>query len=101
MNDFDYSGYGLFESLASDHQEERRAQRKALVTASARVDANLGRFLGAAKSGQEFDERYSLVQQEFMSTVREAAEAFGVDHAPVANTIFSHYRTSAYKAADH
>jgi hypothetical protein len=100
MSDFDYNGYGLFESLASDQQEERRAQRKALVTASARVENTLGSWLKAASSGPEFDERYSLVQQEFISTIREAAEEFGVPHAPVANTIFSHYRTAAYKLAD-
>jgi hypothetical protein len=100
MTDFDYNGYGLFESLDTDQTEARRAQRKALVTASARVDANLGRFLGAAKSGPEFDERYALVQQEFVSTIREAAEEFGVQHAPVANTIFSHYRKKAYEPED-
>lgn len=101
MSDFDYSGYGVFESLASEQVEERRATRKALVTAQARVEDSLGRWFKAAKTGEEFDERYALVQQEFVATIQEAAAEFGVRPGHIANTIFAHYRTAAYKQAGH
>jgi hypothetical protein len=84
---------GIFEVLAADQSDARLASRKALVLSRDRIDARLGKFLGASRSPQEFDARFDLVSEDFEGIVRVAADEVGhEDPASLIETLHEHYR---------
>jgi hypothetical protein len=86
---------GIFEVLASDQHDARVASRKALVLSRDRIDARLGKFLGASRSPEEFDARYDLVSEDFEGIVRVAAEEVGHgDPDSLVETLHAHYRAA-------
>lgn len=89
---------GIFEVLASDQHDTRVASRRALVLSRDRIDARLGKFLAASRSGEEFDARYELVADDFAGIVRVAADEVGHnDPDSLIATLHDHLRTLAGK----
>lgn len=87
---------GIFEVLASDQHDARLASRKALVLSRDRLDARLGKFLLASRSGTEFAARYDLVADDFAGIVRVAAQEVGHDNPDsLIETLRDHYRSAA------
>lgn len=83
---------GIFEVLAADQSDARLASRRALVLARDRIDARLGKFLGASRSPAEFAARYDLVSEDFTGIVRVAADEVGHDNPDaLAETLRAHY----------
>lgn len=83
---------GIFEALAADQSDARLASRRALVLARDRIDARLGKFLGASRSPQEFAARFDLVSEDFSGIVRVAAREVGHDNPDsLVETLHQHY----------
>ena len=86
------TGPGIFEVLAADQSDARLASRKALVLSRDRIDARLGKFLGASRSPQEFAARFDLVSEDFVGIVRVAAREVGHDDPDaLVGTLHDHY----------
>lgn len=83
---------GIFEVLAADQHDARLASRKALVLSRDRIDARLGKFLGASRSPAEFAARFDLVAEDFVGIVRVAASEVGHDDPDsLVETLRDHY----------
>lgn len=84
---------GLFESIASDENEQRKISRKALLLSETRIDKLLKPFLAAAKSSNEFDNRLSLVNDDFEGIVNVSCEEVGHNSPKnVYASLVAHYR---------
>lgn len=68
---------GIFEVLASEENDNREANRKALTVARVRARERFGSFIGAAKTRQEFDQRFALIEDDYKELVRVACEEHG------------------------
>src|SRR5271166_3570638 len=82
---------GLFEVLAADQSDARLASRKALVLSRDRIDARLGKFLGASRSPQEFDARFELVADDFIGIIATTANELAVDGKTLFGPLHDHY----------
>lgn len=83
---------GIFESLAADQSDARLASRRALVLSRDRIDARLGKFLGASRSSNEFAARFDLVAEDFVGIVRVSANEVGHDDPDaLVETLHDHY----------
>lgn len=73
MSDFG----GVFEVIANDDSQARLASRQALVLSETRIAQRLGKLLGNATTGADFDARFSYVEDDFKGIVQTACEEVG------------------------
>lgn len=86
----------VFDVMETDHTQQRVAARQALALAHKRVESNLGRFLRAAQSEDEFFERLALVQEDFAGFVTTASVEVGHEHPEhIAAALRDSYRLAA------
>jgi hypothetical protein len=87
---------GLFEVIAAEDENPRLAARQALLVAEARTDAMFGSFLKQAATPEEYDARFSYVEDDFNGVVLVACDEVGhKSPANIAQTLRDHYRPVA------
>jgi hypothetical protein len=91
----------VFEVMEAEDQEHRTSSRKALALAKVRVDNSLGRFLRAAQSEEEFEERLALVSEDFTHIVANSSTEVGHEHPEhIASALKDHYHLLSKIAKD-
>jgi hypothetical protein len=70
---------GLFEYLAKNDESQRVANRKAVAVANKRVSDHFGPFLKNASSEEEFDARFSMIEDDIFATVASVCEEYKIE----------------------
>lgn len=87
------SDYSLFHVIAADETDKRKIARQALVLSETRINERLGKFLGNSKTASEFDNRLSLVADDFKGIIETTCLELGHDNPQaIAKSLYAHYR---------
>lgn len=70
---------GLFDQLAAEDSGDRATQRKAIALANKRAKVRFAKFLKAAASKDEFQNRFNLIEDDFDLTIRTACAECGCE----------------------